>query len=103
MSSIVPYFIRAKSLLLQRIVIIQPFVFQCYRIKTPKQKLLEKHQKVKVKKMPRKPAESKRGNLLTPTTAGGNNHPWSRRYAEGGGGRIPVVSSRREALTGKHL
>lgn len=50
--------------------------------------------------MPKKPAESKRGNLLTPTTSGGNSHPWSRRYVEGGG-RIPVVGSRRESQTGE--
>ena len=50
--------------------------------------------------MPKKPAESKRGALLTPTTSGGNSHPWSRRYVEGGG-RIPVVGSRRESQTGE--
>lgn len=61
---------------------------------------MEKLQKGKVKKMPKKPAESKRGNLLTPTTSGGNSHPWSRRYVEGGG-RIPVVGSRRESQTGE--
>ena len=76
------------------------YVFQYYRNKTPKQRVLEKHQKGKVKKMPKKPAESKRGNLLTPTTSGGNSHPWSRRYVEGGG-RIPVVGSRRESQTGE--
>jgi len=50
--------------------------------------------------MPKKPAESKRGTLLTPTTSGGNNNPWARRYVEGGG-RIPVVGSRRESQTGE--
>ena len=83
-----------------------PFLYliflQYFRHKTPKQRLLEKHQKSKVKKMPKKPAESKRGALLTPTTSGGNSHPWSRRYVEGGG-RIPVVGSRRESQTGELL
>lgn len=87
---------------MQKIVIKAFFLLQCHRIKTPKQRLLEKLQKGKVKKIPKKPAEAKRGNLLTPTTSGGNNPPWSRRYVEGGG-RIPVVGSRRESLTGEEI
>ena len=74
--------------------------FQCYRTKTPKQRFLEKREKGKVKKTPKKPAEAKRGNHLTPTTSSINYNPWSRRYV-GEGGRIPIVNSRRESLTGK--
>lgn len=70
-----------------------------YRTKTPKQRLAAKGDKIKAAKVPKKPSEAKRGNLLTPTTSSMNYNPWSRRYV-GEGGRIPVVSSRRESLAG---
>lgn len=76
------------------------YCFQCYRTKTPKQRFLEKHQKVKVKKVHKKTAEGKRGSLLTPATSSINYNPWSRRYV-GEGGRIPIVGNRRESLIGK--
>lgn len=72
---------------------------QRYRTKTPKQRLVEKFDKSKGTKIPKKPSETKKGNLLTPTTSSMNHHPLSRRYI-GEVGRIPIVSSRRESLTG---
>ena len=60
---------------------------------------MEKFDKSKGTKIPKKPSETKKGNLLTPTTSSMNHHPLSRRYV-GEGGRIPIVSSRRESLTG---
>lgn len=76
------------------------YCFQCYRTKTPKQRFLEKHHKVKVKKVHKKTVEGKRGSLLTPATSSINYNPWSRRYV-GEGGRIPIVGNRRESLVGK--
>ncbi|XP_022781948.1 uncharacterized protein LOC111322968 [Stylophora pistillata] len=70
------------------------------RAKFPKYKVTEKFFAMQAKNShKKKPTEAKKGNLLTPPTSGGNGNPWSRRYVEGGG-RIPVVSSRRESLTG---
>lgn len=77
--------------------------FQCYRAKTPKQRLLEKPQKGKVKKNSKKPSEAKRGNHLTPNSSSSINYnPWSRRYV-GEGGRIPIVNRRQESLTGTNV